>query len=255
MPQVPYSYDDFASTVIVLGFPTKTSGLKFFKESSQVSPERKLYNQLSHRNVTIGDGLPTEEPYWATERLDREFYEQLYRLRKYHVTIGNEIDLTGLLTRVCWAKVYSRAPILQEMNSHLKSYFVPKFKNIYPWITSNPETKTKIYAFLKRKAFIPEKEIWTRVKISMEHGMYQRIIWTVETLDFTEDFPYEIKKRPTEMSGCKEFSRKLKIKEVGFEDLKIVNLEKFARVFLVLFSVCYMALIIEVHIYTYTYRE
>ena len=59
------------------------------------------------------------------------------------------------------------------------------------------------------------------------------------------------KQRLTEYKG---YSKKLKIKEVGFKDLKVVNFEKFARVFLVLFSVCYMAFII-VFIYSYTYRE
>ena len=258
VPQVPYTYDDFASTVIVLGLATGTSGLKFFKESSQDSPERKLYNQLLHRNVTIGNGLPVRKPYWATNMLDENFYKQLYRLRKYHVTIGNQIDLTSLLTRVCWAKVYSQAPELQKINPHLKSYFSPKFKNLYPWTTSDPETHSKIYAFLKRKAFIPDKKISKRVKRSIEHGMYQRIIWTMETLDFAENFFNKIMKiniRSTQMKNCKKFSTKLKIKEVGFENLKVVNFQKFSAVFLVLFSVCYMALIIECYIYTYTYRE
>ena len=85
--------------------------------------------------------------------------------------------------------------------------------------------------------------------------MFQRIIWTAETMDLTEDPPEGMKKRLTEIIECKEYSRKLKIKEVGFEDLKVVNFKQCARVFLALVFVCSMALVIEFYFYTYTYKE
>ena len=254
VPRVPYTYQDFASIATVSGFPTGASVLKYFEGSPQDSPERSLYNELRHRNQTIGDGLPVHPPAWAKITL-RTFYDSLYRLKKYHVTIGRKIEMMALVKTICWAKVYSQATEAQESSPTLKKHFAPKFKNIYPWASSDPNTSPTIHAFIKRKEFIPDTKIWKRVKRSIEHGMFQRIIWTAETFDLTEGYYDEIEKRPVQMRECLEYSRRLKIKEVGFENLKVVNFEKFARVFLVLFSVCYMALIIEVYIYTYTYRE
>ena len=248
VPKVAYSYQDFASTVTVLGFATGTSVLKYFKESPEDYPERRLYNELIRRNVTIGNGLPVERPHWTRGILGRAFYDSMFRLNKHHVSIGSQIHLTGLLTTICWAKVYSEAPELQEYNPSMKTHFVPRFRTLYPWISSDPQTRSILHAFIKRKDFIPDKKIWERVKRSIEHGMYQRIIWTAEAFDITEDFFIEIKERPTQMRDCKEYSRKLKIKEVGFEDLKVVNFQKFAYVFLVLISACFMALIVEVYL-------
>ena len=55
VPDVPYSYNDFATTVSVLRFPNATSSLKHFKESLEEFPERKLYNEALRRNVIAGD--------------------------------------------------------------------------------------------------------------------------------------------------------------------------------------------------------
>ena len=255
VPKVPYSYEDFASTATVSGFPTGTSMLNYLEESPQDSPERNLYNELRRRNVTICDEFPVKKLYWAKNKWLRMIYKNLYRLREHYVSIGSQIHLTSLLTRICFAKVYSLAPEMQRESTSLKGKFVTSFKNRYPWISSDPNTQSTLHAFIKRKEFTPDTKIWKRVKRSIDHGMYQRIIWTAETLDLIEDFPDEIKKRTTQTKDCKEYSRKLKIKEVGFQDLKAVNFEKFARAFLILYSVCYMALIVEVYVYTYSNRE
>ena len=163
--------------------------------------------------------------------------------------------MTAFLTQMCNFKAYGEAPELRKRNRDIEHLFVPMFKNLYPWVSSDPEARLIVDAFVKRKDFIPDKEVWKRVKKSIEHGMYQKIILTAEGFDLTDHLPYKVTKRPTQIRECLKYSRNLKIKEVGFENLKIVNFRKFARVFLVLFFVCYIALVIEVHIYTYTYRE
>ena len=85
-----------------------------------------------------------------------------------------------------------------------------------------------------------------KVKTSIEYSIYQRIVWTAEKFDATNNFFIKIKKRMTQMRDCKKYSRKLKIKEVEFQALKVVNFEKFTLVFLALISVCCMAFIVEV---------
>ena len=246
VPTVPYSYDDFASTVDVVAFPVGTSMLKYFKDSPQDYPEKRLYNELCRRNVTIGIGRPFNMPHWAEGELGENFYRSLYRLRKNHVSIGDQVHLKGLLTTVCWYKVYSEDPNLQEMDTYLKSHFVPRFRKLYPWVSSDPQTRPILHAFIKRKEFIPDKKIWKRVKRSIEQGMFQRMIWIAEASEITEIFSIKVNKRPTEMRDCKEFSRKLKIKEVKFQALKVVNFEKFTLIFLALTSICCMAYIVEV---------
>ena len=255
VPIVPYLYDDFASTLKVLGFPTGTSMLQYFAQSPKNSPEKGLYNELRQRNVTIGDGRPLNIPGWATNWLDKKFYNNMYRLSQDHVSIGSEIHLTELLTRTCWTKVYAEDPDLQKRNPLLKSLFAPYFKNLYPWVTSDPRTQQILHAFMKRKDFIPDTKIWKRVKGSIDYGMFQKIMLTAEAAGLSERLPIKFKKRPTQMRECKKYSRILKIKEVEFQALKVVNFEKFTLVFLVLFCVCYISLITEAYIYTYTYRD
>ena len=80
VPVVPYSYDDFAKTVSVLGVPPEL-GLTYFKESPEDSPERRLYKELSLRNLTTGDGWPVDEPVWATGKLGRKFYRPLSQVQ------------------------------------------------------------------------------------------------------------------------------------------------------------------------------
>ena len=163
IPKVPYSYRDFSSTATAVGFPTGILGAKYFEESSPGSPDKRLYDELRRRNVTIGDGLPVNQPDWARGFLGQELYKQLYRLSKNHVNIDSQIHLTGLLTTICWAKVYSQAHELQEDNPTVESHFAPRFKKLFPWISSDPDTRPILHEFIKRKEFIPEKKIWNRV--------------------------------------------------------------------------------------------
>ena len=156
IPIVPYSYQDFASTAITVGFPSGASGVKYFEESSQNSPEKRLYDELRRRNVTIGDGLPVNQPDWARRFLGEEFYKQLYRLSKDHVNIDSQVHLMSLLAQVCRAKVYSQAHEVDH--STLKTHFAPKFKKLFPWISSDPDTRHILHGFIKRKEFIPEKK-------------------------------------------------------------------------------------------------
>ena len=243
---VPYSYDEFASTVNVLGFATGTSMLKYFAESPQNSPEKRLYTKLLQRNVTIGNGRPLDIPDWAKRSFGTLFYNKMYGLSKHYVSIGSQMYLTDLLTRTCWAKVYSEDQELQKFNPYLHSHFVPYFKNLYPWVTSDPGTQAILHGFIKRKDFTPDKKIWKRVKRSIEYGMFQRIMLTAEATGSSERLPIEIKKRPTQMRDCKQYSRKLKIKEAEFQALKVINFKVFTLVFLALISVCCMTYVVEV---------
>ena len=68
--------------------------------------------------------------------------------------------------------------------------------------------------------------------------MYQRIILTIEAAELFQGFDFvKVKTKPTAMRNCLEYSRKLKIKDVGFLDFKVVNFKKFALVVLVSFMV------------------
>ena len=246
VPKVSFSYDDFASTVKVLGFPSRTSMLQYFAQSPEDSPEKRLYNKLRQRNVTIGDGRPLNIPNWATKKLIKKFYNDMYRLSQDHVSIGSEIHLKELLTRTCWTKVYVEDPGLQKRNPLLKNFFSPYFKNLYPWVTSDPRTQQILHAFIKRKHFIPNEKIWKRLKRSVDHGMFERIMLTAKATGSSERMLIHINKRSSQMRDCKQYSRKLKIKEVEFQALKVVNFEKFSLVFFAFISVCCIAYILEV---------
>ena len=243
-PEVPHSYEDLANIVTVIRFPKESSALKYFKESPDNYPERRLLNKASQRNVYTGDDIPEliarkEEPWFF-------FYETLYALTKTHVSISTGLYMTTLNSMTCSAKVYSDEPDLQEDMLDLRTEFAPQFKNLYPWVASDPDARPVLHAFIKRKDFTPDNKIWKRVKSSIEHGVYQRLIWNAETLDMSEDFIIPINKRASAIRDCQKYSRTLKIKEVGFQDLKTVNFEKFTLVFIALVSVCCMAYIIEV---------
>ena len=163
-----------------------------------------------------------------------------------HVSISTGLYMTILNSMTCLAKVYSEEPEFHDRMPYFKKELAPQFKNLYPWIASDPDTRPILLAFIKRKNFIPDKKIWKRVKSSIEHGMYQRLVWTAETLELSQAFSFSIKKRPNAMRECRDYFRKLKIKELSFQALKIVNFEKFTLVFLAFISVCCMAYIVEV---------
>ena len=127
------------------------------------------------------------------------FHESFYALTKTHVRFSTGLYMTTSNSLTCTAKVYSEAPELQEILPCLQTDFVPQFKNLYPWIASDPYTRPILHAFIKRKNFIPDEKIWKRVKRSIEHGMHQRIIWTAEMLDASEGLPFSIKKRASSM--------------------------------------------------------
>ena len=77
--------------------------------------------------------------------------------------------------------------------------------------------------------------------------MYQRIILTIEAAELFQGFDFvKVKTKPTAMRNCLEYSRKLKIKDVGFLDFKVVNIQKFALVVLVFILVSFMVLMFEV---------
>ena len=244
IPEVPRSYEDFARTVSVIRFPNESSVLNYFKESPIEYPERKFFDEVTCRNVYAGDNIPElkaqeREPWFF-------FYKNLFALTKTHVSISTGLYMTTLSLMTCSAKIYSEAPELQKGIPYLKTDLAPQFKNLYPWVTSDPDTKPILHAFVKRKDFIPNKKIWKRVKSSIEHGVYQRLIWTAETLDLSETFIFPITKRATAVRNCQEYARKLKVKEVGLEALKIINFEKFILVFLAFISVCCLTYIVEV---------
>ena len=79
---------------------------------------------------------------------------------------------------------------------------------------------------------------------SQEHGMFEKILLTAEAMDLSKRLS-KIKKMQTQWE-TKKYLRKLKIKEVEFQALKVVNFQKFTLVFLALISVCCMSYVVEV---------
>ena len=65
VPEVPYSYENFASTVSVLGIDDK-SVLQYLKESPEDYPER-LYNKLCFRKDVRIDADLTDGLTWVTK--------------------------------------------------------------------------------------------------------------------------------------------------------------------------------------------
>ena len=249
-PDIPYCYDDFASKVSLIRFPNETSALKYFIESPEGYPERRLYNEALRRNVTIGDGKPGK-PDWVTGDAESWLYYALYSLENRHVTISSGVHMTTLVSMICSAKVYAASPDVAYFVQRQEDEFIPRFKNLYPWVSSDPETRTILHAFVKRKDFIPEKKVWKRVKRSIEHGMFQKLILAAEAMDLSQALDQalnliKVKPRPTAMRDCHEYTRIPKIKEVEFQALKVVNFEKFTLVFHAFISVCCMAFIVEV---------
>ena len=89
VPEVPYSYDDFALTTPVLRFPNDSSALFYFKESPEGYPERKLYDEAVRRKITIDDVRKATLFEWAAQRPP---FDAIYlinnALANCHVTIS-----------------------------------------------------------------------------------------------------------------------------------------------------------------------
>ena len=140
VPEVPYSYDDFASTVSVVYFINQTSSIRYFNESLEGYPERRLYNEVVRRNVTFSSRHPDTMPDWVTPLLEN-YYWILVLLDEGHVTWNTHLHMANINRVICTHKVYSEALELQELFPTLKTHFAPRFKNLYPWISSDPETR------------------------------------------------------------------------------------------------------------------
>lgn len=70
----------------------------------------------------------------------------------------------------------------------MKTHFNPHIKKHYPWTFSDPDIQAMLYVFIQRENFNSWQNIWKRVKRSVEHGMYQRVIYRAKVFKTAEKF-------------------------------------------------------------------
>ena len=104
VPQVPQSYQGLAKRVSVIRFPKGSSALRYYKESPENYPERRLFEEAKRRDIYTGDVIALRGEPWFL------FYENLYALMETHVSISTGLYMATLNSMTCPAKVYSEAP-------------------------------------------------------------------------------------------------------------------------------------------------
>ena len=243
-PTVPLSYRDFADTATRLHFPASTASMQYFNHSVNGSVEQMLFNRAKQRGIPIGDVMP-QYPVWANHILTQMWFEVLNRLQNHQVTITNGLYMSGMMAATCSCKVYVDSPELSQLFTAFEEHLKPAFENLYPWVASDPEAKPIVHAFIKRRDFIPQTKLWSRVKRAIEHGMFDKIQEAVASLDMSQGQIIDIKARTSEMRDCLYFSRKLKIPEVGFLPLGVNNITKLGICFFAFVIVAFFVLRIE----------
>ena len=243
-PSVSSSYRDFADTATRLHFPKATASIQYFNHSLNGSVEQLLFNRSKQRGIPMGDVMP-QYPVWVNNPLVQMWFEVLDRLQNHQITITSGMFMAGMMAATCTCKVYVDSPELSQLSNAFEKHLQPGFKNLHPWVASDPEAKPIVHAFIKRRDIIPPTKLWSRVKKAIEYGMFDTIQAAIANLDASQGQIIDIKARTTELRECLYYSRKLKIPEVGFYAVGVNNITKMTVAFFAFTLIASLVLLTE----------
>jgi len=139
----------------------------------------------------------------------------------------------------CLVKVHSNDKFMKGLFPYLEDSLANK--NL--WVSSDPDAKDMVVSFIKRTDYKPMKRMVRRITSYFEMG-YQAILMSLlqDQKPYEDQFP-EVESRNHDMIECLYYSRHLKMMEVGFMPIHMVNIWKlitFCFSFLILSSIILM---------------
>jgi len=211
-----------------------------FKRMSKSSKDRQFYDKMNHRNLR---NKPKEyiEKYYGKNNdyvisLLRNYTNILFGL---HILFEYEDKAIQSINRLCSLKIHSNEIELSFL--HRIHY------DVYPWISSDPETDPTMSIFVKRKGFKPHVGIIRRISRARQASvqqMFNRLVDNFE--DFISKLIPGYKKKDKELKDCRRYSRVVKLYDVDYSDINIKNMKWLFYIFFALIFASFIVLLYEI---------
>jgi len=240
-PYVPYSYQDIINN--------KTAWIWFsadlellIKRSSLRTTDRSFYDSVEERNWKHFD-KKYKENNKNMDPISVLIFDTLNLLSGIWIEFASATSNIFKLKIICSTKAHLKDNNFQTLVGNL----YPQTKHLYPWASSDENTNYFLAVFAKRSAFTPDVKLKRRSQRIFEAGVQVMFEGKSEsTNDRLIDVLPGLENRNQEIRECLSFSRKLKMKEVGFVPLKVVNFLRIWYFNTLLFSCSLIALIREI---------
>ena len=234
-PTVPYTYDDIANdqSLDFIWMPETSNMDEHMSGSPDSSKEKQFYNKIEHK---LFKHIANE--YRKKNRYHEEYWTYFFNdsIRAHlgkQVLIASESYVSGILIEHCMIKVHSNDKFIKEPYPYVQ----PSLANKNVWVSSDPDAKDMVIAFIKRTNYKPMKRMVRRITSIFEMG-YNDIVMSLlqNQKPYENQFP-DLESRNHEMIECIYHSRHLKTMEVGFMPIRMINIWKlntFCGLFLIL---------------------
>jgi len=193
------------------------------KDSSPESIDRKFYDSIEHRTWKYYE-KEYQEKVKNSLPLVTSIKDEISRMYGEYMTLDFTNKILFILDFSCSVKAHSQDIIMQDI---VGKDTLLTTKHVYPWVNFDDNSISFFLVVLKRSAFNADKPMLLRGKRIFEAGvsrMVQVVIGSRKNR-FMDMMP-GLKDRRQEMRECLEFSKKLKIKEIGFQPIKLINLKR-----------------------------
>ena len=144
-----------------------------------------------------------------------------------HIEFLSENDAIHLINAICSVKIHSNEIIRNLSNQMIyKLSFLHRIHDdVYPWISSDPETDPTMRIFIKRKGFKPHVGIINRISRARQAGIKQMANRLAENVKDIHSLLPGVKKKDKEYQDCLRYSRTVKLYDVDYSDINIKNMK------------------------------
>jgi len=240
-PYTLYSFQDIIDNKsIIIHFFNEIEPL--MRDSSLGTIDRRFYDAIEYRTWKYYDKayrerMKNEIPY------SKAIKDEFSRMYGEYLTMDINTSILFFLDFACSVKAHSQDEVINDM---MGKELGLKTKHLYPWVHTDKESNPFLLVLVKRKDFIPDQRIKIRTKRFIEAGVSRMVQSRSEMKpDLMKEMISGLENRNQELRECLEFSRKLKIKEVGFQPIKLANLKGMGRLFILFIFIIIIVFICE----------
>jgi len=231
-PFTPRSYQDIIDNdTALIDFGIYDS---HFKKSSKSSKDRQFYEKMNHRDLQNKSKEYIEKYYGKNPGLERNYTNLLFGL---HILFSTESKAIRIINRICSLKIHAN-----EFNF---SFLHRIHDDVYPWISSDPETDPTMYIFIKRKGFKPHFSIINRISRARQAGYKQMVIRLADIQEDIYSLFLGLKRKDKEYQDCLRYSRVVKLYAVDYSDINIKNMKWLFYIMFALIFASFIVLLYE----------
>jgi len=213
----------------------------FFLESAKSSPDRIFYDKIKHRNL---GNMPKEY-------IEKYYGENNTILQKLIRSFANTLFGQQILFVLGADMAIDQIHVLCSINIHFNEGNITSrsdtkiHENIYPWISTDPETNPTMWVYLKRKGFKPHESITKRISWIRQAGIQEMGFKLLDNMGDTLIPALGYEKKNKEFQDCLRYSRTVKLYNVNYSDLSVKNMKFLFYLFWGLIFVSFIVLLYE----------